>query len=118
MSSSTQDTKLRTNCKIIWGDAEYDLDIETDDWVTYMCHVKKDFGTYYGPPLTMTGLCNSKEQAWGELERMLDVWATQVQSGRSMTKDQKLEIFGGPNGRNTVILGRVLDEAERRGISM
>lgn len=49
---------------------------------------------------------------------MLGVEATQIQSGRPMTKAQSLEIFGGPNGRNKPILEKFLDEAEKRGIGM
>jgi hypothetical protein len=32
-----------------------------------------------------------------------------------MTKAQRLEIFGGPNGRNTFVLEKFLDEKEKRG---
>jgi hypothetical protein len=99
--SFAQGQIIQANCKIIRDDADYDLDVETDDWVTYLCIVKKDFGSHFGPPLTMTGICNSEEQAWRELEKMLDVWARQVQSRQPMTKAQALEIFGGPNGHNT-----------------
>jgi hypothetical protein len=66
----------------------------------------------------MTGICNSEEHAWKELERMLDVWARQVQSGQPMTKAQALEIFGGANGRNTLVLGKAFDEAKKRGINL
>jgi len=40
--------------------------------------VKKDFGSEFGLPLTVTGLCNSSKQAWRDLDRMLGVWARQV----------------------------------------
>jgi hypothetical protein len=30
----------------------------------------------------MTGICNSEEQAWRELDKMLDLWARQIQSGQ------------------------------------
>jgi hypothetical protein len=116
--SSARGQRIQTNCKIIWGDADYELDVETDDWVTYTCVVRKDLGLHFGPPLTMTGICNSEEQAWRELDRMLDVWARQVQSGQPMTKAQSLEIFGGPNGRNTFVLEKFLDEAKKRGIDL
>lgn len=117
--SSVRGQRIQTNCEIIWGNADYDLDIETDDWETYACVVKKDFGSHFGPPLTMTGICNSEEQAWRELDRMLDVWARQIQNGQPMTKAQTLEIFGGPNGRNTFSLEKLLDEvAKKRGIDM
>ena len=56
----TQGQRIEANCKIIWGnDCEHDLDVETDDYVNYMCHVKKDFGDSFGPPLTMTPCCRS-----------------------------------------------------------
>jgi hypothetical protein len=64
----------------------------------------------------MTGLCNSAEQAWTELDRMLGVWARQIQSGHPMTKAQSLEIFEGPNRRNRAILEKFHDEVEKRGI--
>merc|ERR1712098_197834 len=94
--------RIQINCKIIWGDGNYDLDLETDDWVAYGV-VKRDYGTSFGSPLTMTGLYNSSGH-WGELERMLDLWARQIRSGQPMTKAQSLEIFRGPNGRNKPIL--------------
>lgn len=62
--SSAQAKRVEINCKIIWGDAEYDLELETDDGVTYSYVVRKDFGTSFGPPLTMTGICNSETYAW------------------------------------------------------
>ncbi|KAG4442225.1 hypothetical protein IFR05_002274 [Cadophora sp. M221] len=84
--TDAQGARIQANCKIIWGDGDYDLDLETDDWVEYACAVKRDYGTSFGPLLTMTGLCHSAEQAWGELDRMLGVWARQMQSGQPMTK--------------------------------
>lgn len=114
---SAQNERVQASCKIIWGEADYDFDLETDDWVTYAYVVRKDFGSRFGPPLTMTGICNSETHAWEELERMLSVWARQVQSGKPMTKSQSIEIFGGPNWRNSYILGKFIDEAERRGIN-
>lgn len=116
--SFAQGQRIQTNCKIIWGDADYDLDVETDDYSTYTCTVKMDFGSHYGPPLTMTGGCNSEEHAWRELDRMLGVWAKQVQSGQPMTKAKSLEIFGGPNGRNAFVLEKFLDETKKRGIDL
>jgi hypothetical protein len=35
-----------------------------------------------------------------------------------MTKAQSLEIFGGPNGRNTFVLEKFLDAAKKRGIDL
>lgn len=76
--------------------------------------VKKDFGTEFGPPLTITGICNSTEHVWNELERMLGAWARQTQTGQSMTKDRTLNIFGGPKGRNKPILGQFIAAFEKR----
>lgn len=101
--SSAQSQRIKASCEVIWGKADYDIDIETDDYMTYQAIVQKDLGTSY-EPLTMTGLCNSKDLAWKELDRMLGLWARQKQSGQPMTKDQELEIFGGPNGQNKPIL--------------
>ena len=111
-----QGERIQANCRIIWGNDDYDLDISTDDWEWYSCSVQKDFGTELGPPLTMTGLCNSSEKAWAELDRMLDVWARQVQSGKPMTEEQQLEIFGGERGENRGILKKWFAEKERMGL--
>jgi hypothetical protein len=85
--SSDQGKRIQASCKIIWGDdADYNIDIETDDWVNYLGYVKKDFGTEFGPLLTMTGFCSSRDQVWRELDRMLDAGARQIQSGQQKTK--------------------------------
>jgi len=83
--SATQSKNITANCTIIWGAGEYDIDIETDDYVNYICYVKRDFGNAFGPPLTVTAVCSSSEQAWSELDRMLTVWARQVQSRQPMS---------------------------------
>jgi hypothetical protein len=111
-----QGKRIQDLCQILWGNYDYELDIETDDWEVYQCIVRKDFGSSFGPPLTMTGLCNSEDEAWNELERMLGLWATQVQSGQPMTMAQRLDIFGGPKGENRKILE--LFEKERSEIEM
>lgn len=82
------------------------------------CAVKKDFGGLFGPPLRVTGFCNSAEKAWAEPDRMLAVWAGQEQSGQPMTKAQSLEIFGGPDGRNVPVLEELLLEVESRGLDL
>jgi len=69
--SSERGQCIEANCKIIWGDGDYDLDIETDDWVNWQCNVKRDYGDAFGPPLTMNGLCNSQDRAWSELNECL-----------------------------------------------
>ncbi|XMA11509.1 hypothetical protein WAI453_004300 [Rhynchosporium graminicola] len=114
--TDAQGERIQGNCKIIWGDGDYDLDLETEDWVAFACVVKRDHGTSFGPPLAMTGLCDSAEQAWSELNRTLGVWAKQIQSGRPMTKAQSLEIFAGPKGRCKPVLEKLFDLMERKGI--
>jgi hypothetical protein len=112
--SSTQFQRILASCEIIWGKGDYDLDVETDDWVTYWAVVKKDLGTSFGPPLTMTGACGSDGHAWRELDRMLHLWAEQKRSGQPMTDDQRLEIFGGPSGRNKPILRQFIARMNER----
>ena len=116
--SSAQVQRIEANCKIIWGnDCVYDLSIETDDYVNYICYVKRFFGDSFGPPLTMTSLCRSREAAWAELDRMLELWAKQIKRGTPMTKDERLEIFGGPKGKHKKILSefyRYKDLFEKR----
>ena len=111
--SSEKGRRIEEYCKVIWGEYEYDLDLETDgDHYSYV--VRKDYGTSLGHPLTITGVCNSSGQAGKELERMLKAWADQVQSGEPMTKAQSLEIFGGPNGQSKRVLSQFWDVRERR----
>ncbi|OHF00792.1 hypothetical protein CORC01_03866 [Colletotrichum orchidophilum] len=107
--------RVEANCKIIWGDHfEYDLDCETDDYIHFSYVVKRDFGTSFGPPLTMTGPCGSEEAAFKELDRMLGLWAAQVTRGTPMTREESLKIFGGPRGGQRWILNRVWDTLEKR----
>ena len=116
MSSTTRGQQIQVYCEIIWGKADYDIDIETDDWVSYVGIVKKDFGTAFGPPLTITGLCKSSEHVWKELDRMLGTWARHKQTGLPMTNDQKLDIFGGPYGQNRGILETFLAVKQEKGL--
>ena len=46
----------------------------------------------------MTSVRNGPNRAWNELDRMLRLWARQVESGKPMTREECLEIFSGPNG--------------------
>lgn len=113
--SSARGQRIEANCKIIWGDdCAYDLSTETDDFVNYICFVKKDFGLSFGPPLAMTSVCPSETEAWEELDRMLRLWAQQVQSGKPMTKAERLNIFGGRRGQHSMLLSSVLDAFEKR----
>ena len=107
--SADQGQRIQNNCRVLWGDGDYELDIETDDWLTYYGYVRKDFGLHFGPLLIMTGECNSSENTWRELDRMLAAMAQQVKTREPMTKAQKLEVFGGPNGRNRKAVGAFLD---------
>lgn len=112
---SAEGQRIEANCRTIWGDnCEYDVDLETDDYVNYVCIVRKDFGLSFGSPLTMTSLCPSEEAAWAELDRMLRSWAQQVKRGTPMTKAEKLEIFGGWRGQQKMVLSCFLNELEKR----
>jgi hypothetical protein len=84
---SSQGKRIEANCKIIWGEYhDYDLSIDTNDYVLYDCYVRKDFGTSFGPPLTMASASGSREKALNELDRILGLWAAQVKRGTPMTK--------------------------------
>ncbi|KAF4616250.1 hypothetical protein G7Y89_g15156 [Cudoniella acicularis] len=113
--SSAQAQRIDDYCKIIWGsDSEYDIDFETDDYIHYHAVVKKDYGLSFGSPLTITSLCPSMEAASRELNRMLSLWAAQVRSGKPMTNEQKLEIFGGSRGEHKSVLEQFNAELEKR----
>lgn len=111
--SSPRGQRIQANCVTIWGNGDYDLDLETDDWQTFWAIVKKDFGTYFGPPLTITGVCRSEGHAWSELDRMLAAWARVIRSGEPMTEDQRIEIFGGPNWRTNSTLKSLFAEMDK-----
>ncbi|WEW56613.1 hypothetical protein PRK78_002061 [Emydomyces testavorans] len=113
--SSTQTQRITANCEIIWGNVcDYDFACDTDDYLHYSCSVKKDFGNFFGGPLMITCLCRSEEAAWAELDRMLEFRAKQVKRGTPMTKDERLEIFGGPRGKYKNLLSNFIEEWEER----
>ncbi|KAI7977207.1 hypothetical protein EIK77_005412 [Talaromyces pinophilus] len=114
--SSIQWQRIQTYCQTIWGPGDYDIDVETDDWISYYAVVKRDYGTSFGSPLTITGICRSQDHAWRELDRMLGAWATQAQSGRPMTDDETLKIFGGPNGENKPLLKQFLTKMKEKNL--
>ena len=58
----------------------------------------------------MTNVCNGSDRAWNELDRMLRLWARQVESGRPMTREERLEIFSGPNGAYRSLLETVMNK--------
>ncbi|KAM7195830.1 hypothetical protein V8F33_006479 [Rhypophila sp. PSN 637] len=114
--SSKQGERIQANCKTIWGnDYTYDLSIETDDYVNHICFVRKDFGDSFGSPIAMTSCCPSSEAAWAESDRMLGLWASQVKRGTPMTKDERLEIFGGRKGEHKALLSRMEEFRLREG---
>ncbi|KAF2690123.1 hypothetical protein K458DRAFT_412948 [Lentithecium fluviatile CBS 122367] len=110
-----QASRLLSNSKIIWGaEKDYDFEIETDDYLYYQCMVREDRGYEYGLPLLMTILCYGEEAAWNELDRMLRVWAGQVKSGREMSREEQLSIFGGKKGRYRGVLEQFMDLKEKK----
>ena len=44
----------------------------------------------------------------------MGAWARQVQTGRPMTEEEELDIFGGPNGENRAILKQYFDVRAKR----
>jgi hypothetical protein len=110
--TSTQSQRIVANCKLIWGkDDDYDLDIETDDWVTYTCYVKRIVEGVPGPLLMLAMASPSREAAWAELDRMLELQAKVVKRGTPMTKEERLEISGGPRGEYKALLSEVMEHA-------
>ncbi|KAH6988416.1 hypothetical protein EDB80DRAFT_730073 [Ilyonectria destructans] len=85
--SSARYQRIQANCAIIWGQGDYDIEIETDDRVDYQAFVRKDFGNEFGPPLAVTWLCKSSDHAWRELDRMLSGGATAKTKRQLITKD-------------------------------
>jgi hypothetical protein len=59
-TAEAQGKRIQANCKIIWGDAHYEIEIETDDWTSYLGYVKKDLGFSFGPLLAMTASATRK----------------------------------------------------------
>ena len=114
--TSAEGQRIQSYCRIIWGEGDYDIDEQTDDWETYYAVVRRDLGTEFGPPLAITGICYSSQQGWKELDRMLGAWARQTQTGQVMTKEQALDIFSGPKGQSRRVLEHLLVEMEKRGI--
>jgi hypothetical protein len=111
--ASPRGQRIQASCQIIWGDGDYDIDIDNEWCTTYWASVKKDFGLSFGPPLIMTGICDSQDHAMRELDRMLFDWARQIRSGQPMTDNQSLKIFGGPRGENKPILKQFIALMEK-----
>jgi len=115
MSSGQSDSgkRIQDYCRIIWGDGDYDLNIETDDHVSWVYYVQRDFGTSFGSPLTATNPRASPEAAGVELERMLGAWACQRLTGQPMTRAQHIDIFGGPKPTDRSTAEWALDLIDR-----
>ncbi|KAL0781998.1 hypothetical protein CaCOL14_003333 [Colletotrichum acutatum] len=88
MASNIQQ-RVEKNCKIFWGDHDYEIDYETDDNMVFQYFVLRDYGSLFGPPLTMTFFCDSEEAAYRELDRMLVIRAAQVGRGTPTTKEER-----------------------------
>jgi hypothetical protein len=117
--------RLEANCKKIWGaEKQFDIDIEADNplrYPSYIGFVKEDYGLSFGSPLMVTGVCAGAQRAWDELDRMLALWAEQVESGQPMTKEKHLEISSGLNGEHRKLNKKTLnkkDEMERTAANM
>jgi len=78
--TSTQYDRVEGYCKKIWGPMDFIIEYETDDYEYYAYLVKEDRGLSFGPPLTMTTLCEGQNEALHELERKLYLWAKRVES--------------------------------------
>lgn len=117
-NESLQAERILANCKKIWGaDKEFDIDIDCDKgpWGDCQAYVREDRGLSFGPMLTMTNVCEGSKRAWNELDRMLRLWARQVESGKPMSREEMLDIFSRPSGENRAALGQFMDAVARGG---
>jgi hypothetical protein len=76
--------RIEAYCKTIWGNDDYDLEIDNEENL-YYAWVRKDHGTHYGPLLTDSCLsrpCHSADSACIELERMLAQMCKHVPSSK------------------------------------
>ena len=67
MMASLDPRHIQSYCSTVWGRGDYDVDFETDDWDKFYITIKRHYGTSLGPPLTMTSVCDSEQQARVEL---------------------------------------------------
>jgi hypothetical protein len=89
--SDNQGERIQNNCRAIWGDGNYELDIETDNWMDWYCYVRKDYGLSFGDLLWMAGPCNSPEETWGELDRGLAARAQHVKAQQAKVQQAKAQ---------------------------
>ncbi|KAA8565169.1 hypothetical protein EYC84_010909 [Monilinia fructicola] len=111
MASNRGETLL-ANCRSVWSDGDYELDVETDDYECWQGMVRKDYGNALGGLLTMTPLCDLEENAWAHLGMMWRAFAGQEQSGRALTKEQNLRIFGGSRRQGIWALESFVEKGE------
>jgi hypothetical protein len=72
MSTEKAD-RIQTLCKKLWGDhCDYDIDYETDDYLSYYTYIKEDFGDRYGKLVWANLAGMSLERAGKDLERHLE----------------------------------------------
>ena len=113
--STNQGLRIQASCAIIWGASEYgyEVEVETDDYEWYYGQVQKDHGLSFGEPLLFSTGCRSSEEGWQELERMLALLAKQALSGKPMTHEDKLQIYGGKDGKHRALLNEFFDWEKR-----
>jgi hypothetical protein len=75
--------RIEANCKIIWGDKDYDFEVEGGDMFSqsdpgFQIFVREDRGTSWGHFLTATPLYRNQETCWSELDRVLKLDAEEV----------------------------------------
>lgn len=118
-NESLQAQRILTNCKKIWGaDKEFNIDLDCDGpWGDCQAFVREDGGLTLGPMLTMTNVCHGSKRAWNELDRMLRLWAQQVESGRPLSQEEALDIFSKPSGENRAVLGQFMTAVARGGVN-
>ncbi|KAI1355694.1 hypothetical protein F5Y01DRAFT_150592 [Xylaria sp. FL0043] len=73
--STDKAERMQANCRAIRGNGYYDLECEGDYGDAFQCLVRRDYGLEFGSCLIMTMPAATPEQAWAELERLLDYGA-------------------------------------------
>ncbi|KAF2430154.1 hypothetical protein EJ08DRAFT_649944 [Tothia fuscella] len=120
LSNTTQDQgtdigrRIEANCARIWGaDAQYDLDMETNDNIHYQRFVKKDFGDSFSAPLIATVSCRGEAAALAQLDRELAQLADHVESGQ-MKPEQKAKLIAKAEKTNEDAWKKVFENFEKR----
>lgn len=74
--------RIIANCKIIWGDCDYDLGLETDDYDYYLAFVRKDYGFKFGDILCMVAATGGPDNVCAQLDQKLSEVARRVLESR------------------------------------